>query len=108
MFIVLLGTISAMSTGIILDRTNKYKLTLRVICAGSLLTILSSVYFLSLAGNDGKPPHNHGGTLWGAAVFVLMAGTTIVPIIPVCFSLATECTHPVQPALVTGLLMSCA
>jgi hypothetical protein len=28
MLIVLIGTFSAMSTGIILDRTNKYKLTL--------------------------------------------------------------------------------
>lgn len=108
MFIVLLGTISAMLTGIILDRTNKYKLTLRVVCFASFITILSSAYFLSIMGDNSRSQLNRGGTIGGAVVFCIMSGISIVPIIPVCFSLATECTHPVQPALVTGLLMSCA
>lgn len=97
-----------MSTGIILDRTNKYKLMLRLVCGASFITILSATFFLSIAGESGTIIHPRGGTIWGAIVFCIMSGLSIVPIIPVCFSLATECTHPVQPALVTGLLMSCA
>ena len=66
-----------------------------------------SVFLLSLIGHDGVNGRR-GGTIWGAAVFSVMAGISIVPILPACFSLAIELTHPVQPALVTGLTMSCA
>jgi hypothetical protein len=48
------------------------------------------------------------GSLWGGGVFAFMAGCALTPSIPINFQLATECTHPVQPALVTGLLMSMA
>lgn len=93
MVFVLFGTIGAMSTGIILDRTQRYTLALKYSTIGGTLAILSGVFFLN-------------GTYWGGVLFAFFGGSTLTPILPIGFSLATESTHPVQPALVTGFMMS--
>ena len=93
MIFVLFGTIAAMSTGIFLDRTNRYTLALKYSCIGSTLSIASGVFLLN-------------GTIWGGCIFAFLGGFTMTPILPIGFSLATESTHPVQPALVTGFMMS--
>ena len=93
MVFVLFGTIGAMSTGIFLDRTNRYTLALKYSTIGGTLAILSGIFLLN-------------GTYWGGVLFAFFAGSTLTPILPIGFSLATESTHPVQPALVTGFMMS--
>jgi hypothetical protein len=93
MGVVLVGTIATIGMGRFLDRSRKYLFAMKYVCIGATITMALSVYLFNTGSN------------WGAAVFCILAGLTIVPILPVCFSLATESTHPVQPALVTGLLV---
>ena len=85
---------AAVGSGIYLDRTNKYLFALKVVTISSTISILSAVYLLPT------------GNLWFALLFCLIGGFSIVPIMPVCFALGTESTHPVSPALVIGLMMS--
>lgn len=96
MLTVIFGTAAVMSVGKYLDKSNKYLLSLKIACAASALAVASGVLTLST------------GTVWGAVVFAALMGVAVTPIMTICFSLATECTYPVQPALVTGGLMSCA
>jgi hypothetical protein len=94
--VVVFGTISMLSVGRFLDRTNKYLFSLKLVSALSAIAVLSGIFTITK------------GTLWGGIVFPILLGLFITPILTICFSLATECTHPVQPALVTGMLMSAA
>jgi FLVCR family MFS transporter 7 len=82
MLVVFFGTIGAISTGIFLDRTHKYLFALKTICFAATITMLLAIYLFNT------------GTYWGAVLFCLFAGFSIVPIMPVSFSLATESTHP--------------
>ena len=91
---VFFGTIGGVGSGIYLDRTMKYLFALKVIVVCTTITMIASSYLILT------------GTMWGAMIFCFIGGFALVPIMPVCFSLATESTHPVQPALVIGLLMS--
>jgi MFS family permease len=97
MGMVLFGFAAAITTGIILDRTNRYTLALKLSCIGSSIAIVAAYFLLADIQK-----------LWSGLIFSFFGGITIVPIIPICFSLATECTHPLQPALVTGMLMAAA
>ena len=94
MTFVFIGTLAAACTGIYLDRTNRYLFALKVVTITAFLSLITSIYLIPL------------GKMWAAYLFCLIGGISIVPIIPVSFSLATESTHPVQPALVVGLMMS--
>jgi hypothetical protein len=93
---VFFGAFAAVATGRYLDRTNKYRSSLKVEAIGVCIAYLASTYFFTT------------GTDWGALCFCFSAGITLTPSIPICFQLGCELTHPVQPALVTGLLMSMA
>lgn len=82
MGVVFFGTIGAISTGIYLDRTHKYLFALKTICFAATFTMMTSIYLFNT------------GTFWGAGLFCLFSGFSIVPIMPVSFSLATESTYP--------------
>lgn len=93
---VLIGSASAVAVGVLLDRTKKYLWAIRAIpISGSLLFLAAAVVIPT-------------GNLAGSLVVVCLAGVATVPVIAVCFSLGTEVSHPVQPALVLGLMMSAA
>ena len=96
MTFVFVGTFAAACTGVYLDKTNRYLFALKVVSVTAFLSLITSIFLLPL------------GKMWAALLFCLIGGISIVPIIPVSFALATESTHPVQPAVVVGLLMSCA
>ena len=82
MGVVLFGTIGIIGMGRFLDRSRKYLFAMKYVCIGATITMALSIYLFNT------------GSSWGAAVFCILAGLTIVPIMPVCFSLATESTHP--------------
>lgn len=96
MVFVLSGTMAVLFCGIYLDRTNKYLFALRMITVTSTLAMASSLLLIPT------------GNIWFAMLFCVLAGACIVPIVPVCYALATEVTHPVQPAMVLGLLANFA
>lgn len=96
MCFVLFGCVSTIFVGIYLDKTKNYILVLRAIPISATIIFLICVAVVP-AGNF---------TL--ACVTVTLGGICSVPIIAVSYQLATEVTHPVQPALVLGLMMSCA
>jgi FLVCR family MFS transporter 7 len=96
MCFVLFGCISTIVVGIYLDRTKNYLLVLRSIPITSTLVFLLAM--LVIPTNEFVP----------SMLIVTFGGICCVPIIAVCYQLGTECTHPVQPALVLGLMMSCA
>jgi MFS family permease len=89
---VSVGAVSCFSAGIFLDRTNKYLFALRFVTLGTCISLVSAI-FLSMTGNTGA-----------IAVFGVMAGCTMVPIVPVAFAFAGEVTYPLAPAMVIGLM----
>ena len=96
MVFVFVGTIAVLFCGIYLDRTNKYLFVLRMISVTSTLAMASSLLLIPT------------GNIWFALLFCVIGGACIIPIVPVCYALATEVTHPVQPAMVLGLLANFA
>ena len=96
MIFVFIGTFAAIGTGIYLDRTNRYLFALKTVSVSAFISLVIAIFLLPT------------GTLWAALIFCLIGGVSLVPIIPVAYSLSTESTHPIQPALVLGLMMSCA
>lgn len=96
MVFVFCGTISVFIFGFYLDKTNKYLFGLRMISFSSTIAMGSSMLLIPT------------GNIWCAMFFTTIAGTCIIPIVPVCYALATEVTHPVQPAMVLGLLATFA
>ena len=49
---------------------------------------------------------NNPAPQWIGLFFGFLVGAAITPILPAAFAFGTEVTYPLQPALVTGLLMS--
>jgi hypothetical protein len=80
-------------TGIILDKTKKYLLTLRVITGLSFVGSIAAYYLLPLEN-----------TLL-AYVMITIFGGCLVPIMAVGFAFATELTHPVPPVLSNGIML---
>lgn len=83
MLTVIFGTVSVMSVGKFLDKSNKYLLTLKIVCAASAAAVVSGVYLIT------------DGIIWEGFVFAAFLGLAVTPIMTICFSLATECTYPV-------------
>lgn len=96
MCFVLCGCVSTIFVGIYLDKTKKYLLVLRAIPISATFIFLMTMLTVP------------AGEFYLTLVVVTFGGICSVPIIAVCYQLATELTHPVQPALVLGLMMSCA
>ena len=96
MCFVLFGCLSTIIVGIYLDRSKNYLLVLRAIPIASTITFILAI--LVVPQNSFVP----------SLLVVTFGGICCVPIIAVCYQLGTETTHPVQPALVLGLMMSCA
>ena len=91
---VLAGTIGAIVVGLILDKTRKYLLLLRVVCWASCIGSFTLIYTM-------------------AASFILclinltLLGAFMIPVLVIGYSFAVELTHPISPALVNGFMISC-
>jgi len=87
------GVIGCLVTGIVLDRTKRFKRTLFLICVGTLIVYAWQCY----AVPSGK---------WIVVILTnSLLGFITVPIIPAGFSYSVELTHPAPPPLVNGLMM---
>ena len=91
--IILSGIFNAFIAGFVMDRTHAYRMILKVLLIGASLSILFFVLIL-------RPNH-----LYSLAISIGLMGFFLLPLLPVCFECAVECTYPVRPEWSTGLFM---
>lgn len=80
---IVAGVLSTLVTGILLDKSKKYLLTLRVITIASCLSAILGYFVLPLSNN------------LLCFVVITLVGLCLVPIMSVGFAFATELTHPI-------------
>jgi FLVCR family MFS transporter 7 len=91
--IIIAGLINALIVGVIMDRTHAYRLILKVLTIGACA---SGIYFiLILQPNEYYP----------LVVSIGLMGFFLLPLLPVTFECAVECTYPIRAEWSTGLLM---
>ena len=91
--IIISGLTNACVAGIIMDRTHAYRLILKLLLIGALL---AGIYFvLILQPNQ----------LYPLAVSIGLMGFFMLPLLPVTFECAVECTYPIRAEWSTGFLM---
>ena len=91
--IIVAGLTNACIAGVIMDRTHAYRLILKVLLVGAFA---SGIYFiLILQPNQFYP----------LAVSIGLMGFFLLPLLPVSFECAVECTYPIRAEWSTGLLM---
>lgn len=79
---VIFGSIGAVMVGVYLDRTKRYLMVLRTIPVSSFVLFMVASFVIRT------------GSFYGSLLIVTFGGIACVPIIAVCYSLGTECTHP--------------
>lgn len=91
--IIIVGLISAFLVGLIMDRTHAYRLILKILLTGACA---SAIYFvLILQPNKFYP----------LAVSIGLMGLFLLPMLPVSFECAVECTYPIRAEWSTALLL---
>jgi predicted MFS family arabinose efflux permease len=91
--IIVVGLINAFIVGVIMDRTHAYRLILKVLSVGACA---SGIYFILILQSDQYYP---------LAVSIGLMGFFLLPLLPVSFECAVECTYPIRAEWSTGLLM---
>lgn len=81
---VISGVISSLVTGILLDKYQKYLLTLRIICWGTTL-IFVITFTIYVESND-----------YYLYTMCILIGTLLVPILPVGSAFGGELTFPME------------
>ena len=90
---VIAGVVSSLSTAIMLKKTQKYLLTLRIVCFG----VCASIFCLPFA--------NKTGNFYLVLANAILFGICLVPIIPTSMGFAAELTFPMPAATTNGLLL---
>ncbi|CAF4608979.1 unnamed protein product [Rotaria socialis] len=91
--LIVAGIFSSCVSGVIMDRTHAYLLMLKVLLVG---VCGSAVFFIVVLR-----PH----MFYPLAVSVSLMGLFLLPLLPVSFECAVECTYPVRAEWSTGLLL---
>ena len=94
--IIISGIVNACIAGVIMDRTHAYRLILKILLVGGLASGISFV--LILQPNQFYP----------LAVSIGLIGFFLLPLLPVTFECAVECTYPIRAEWSTGLLLCTA
>jgi hypothetical protein len=84
--------ITELLTGPYLDRTKKYLFTLRATLIATTIITFSMIFVIPT------------GSYWLCSIVMSLYGLSFGPILPIGFDFSIQLTHPVQPALVNGLL----
>jgi hypothetical protein len=87
---VVAGVVACILVGCLLDRYSKFLLSLRLVCFGACTTALVAAFVFPL------------GSILFTTINMIAAGISIVPVIPVCISFASEVTFPMQAAMING------
>lgn len=91
--IILAGLFNAFIAGIIMDKTHQYRILLKSLLLGACL---SAIYFIIILRPNERYP---------LGVSIGLMGFFLLPLLPVTFECAVECTYPIRPEWSTGLLM---
>jgi FLVCR family feline leukemia virus subgroup C receptor-related protein len=94
--IILVGVITSMLTGFILNKYHKYVLMVRMSAFGTAILLGISVYAVHLENK------------LFLAVTLICAAVSLIPIIPVGIDFASELTFPYEETVVTGFLLMAA
>ena len=91
--VIVAGLFNAFLAGVIMDKTHAYKLILKILLVGACL---SGVFFVIILRPNQYYP---------LAVSIGLMGFFLLPLLPVSFECAVECTYPIRAEWSTGLLM---
>jgi predicted MFS family arabinose efflux permease len=91
--IIISGLVSTIIIGIIMDRTHAYRLLLKILLLGACA---SAFYFIVIL----RP-----NMLYPLGVSIGLLGFFLMPLLPISFECAVECTYPVRAEWSTGLLL---
>ncbi|CAF2070859.1 unnamed protein product [Rotaria magnacalcarata] len=91
--LIVAGILSSCLSGVIMDRTHAYLMMLKVLLVG---VCGSTAYFIVILR-----PH----MFYPLAVSIGLMGFFLLPLLPVSFECAVECSYPVRAELSTGLLL---
>jgi len=90
---VICGVIASMSVGIMLQRTSKYLITIRVVCFCTFMCFILAAIILPL------------GHFLPTMFTCGLLGICLVPVIPCSMNFGQELTFPMAPALTNGILL---
>jgi MFS transporter, FLVCR family, MFS-domain-containing protein 7 len=91
--IIVAGLFNAFLAGVIMDKTHAYRLILKILLFGACASVLFFIFFL-------RP-----NRFYPLAASIGLMGFFLLPLLPVSFECAVECTYPIRPEWSTGLLM---
>jgi len=94
--IILVGVVTSVVTGFVLNKWHKYVLMVRLSAFGSLIMLGISIYAVYI-----------DNALF-IAVSLILAAVALIPIIPVGIDFASELTFPYEETVVTGFLLMSA
>lgn len=93
---MLSGIFNSFFIGTILDKYQCYKKCLIIICVGAVVTLAMSAVGLPYGG------------FFGEVVIMMFTGASVIPIVSISFSLASEITYPVPEVYSVGIMISVA
>jgi len=91
--IIIAGLLNAFLAGVIMDKTHAYRIILKVLLIGACA---SAIFFILILQPNKYYP---------LAVSIGLMGFFLLPLLPVSFECAVECTYPIRAEWSTGLLM---
>lgn len=97
--LLLFGLLGAVAAGVVLDRTHRYRLLLRLAFGGTAAAVVAVLALLHSVA------HHWPAAL--AAAFGLL-GFVMLPLLPITMEAAAEATFPVPEIVSSGLLLTAA
>jgi predicted MFS family arabinose efflux permease len=91
--IIVSGLLNAFIAGVIMDKTHAYRIILKTLLVGACA---SGIFFVIILRPNEKA---------GVAAAIGLMGFFLLPLLPVSFECAVECTYPIRAEWSTGLLM---
>jgi len=89
---IIVGVVSSIISGAVIDKNPQYLFLFRIICVGSTIMFATLIPVL---------PY---GNKWLLGVNVALAGAVLVPIMPIGIGFACELTFPMEATVTNGIL----
>jgi MFS family permease len=91
--IIVAGLFNAFIVGVIMDKTHAYRLILKVLVVGACVT---GIFFIIILQPNQYYP---------LAASIGLMGFFLLPLLPITFECAVECTYPIRAEWSTGFLL---